>query len=49
MGVFWMFAGRPAFITFYIAIAAAIANDAPILLADEPTGELDTVNARIIS
>jgi ABC-type lipoprotein export system ATPase subunit len=31
-----------------IAIAAALANDAPVLLADEPTGELDTVNARII-
>jgi putative ABC transport system ATP-binding protein len=31
-----------------IAIAAALANDAPILLADEPTGELDTVNSRII-
>jgi putative ABC transport system ATP-binding protein len=31
-----------------IAIAAALANDAPILLADEPTGELDTANARII-
>ncbi len=31
-----------------IAIAAALANDAPILLADEPTGELDTVNARLI-
>jgi len=31
-----------------IAIAAALANDAPILLADEPTGELDTTNARII-
>jgi putative ABC transport system ATP-binding protein len=31
-----------------IAIAAALANDAPILLADEPTGELDTVNARMI-
>lgn len=31
-----------------IAIAAALANDAPILLADEPTGELDTVNARIV-
>src|SRR3972149_2777146 len=29
-----------------IAIAAALANDAPILLADEPTGEVDTVNAR---
>jgi putative ABC transport system ATP-binding protein len=31
-----------------IAIAAALANDAPILLADEPTGELDTANARVI-
>jgi putative ABC transport system ATP-binding protein len=31
-----------------IAIAAALANDAPILLADEPTGELDTVNAKIV-
>jgi putative ABC transport system ATP-binding protein len=31
-----------------IAIAAALANDAPVLLADEPTGELDTTNARII-
>jgi putative ABC transport system ATP-binding protein len=31
-----------------IAIASALANDAPILLADEPTGELDTTNARII-
>jgi putative ABC transport system ATP-binding protein len=29
-----------------IAIAAAIANDAPVLLADEPTGELDTVTAK---
>jgi putative ABC transport system ATP-binding protein len=31
-----------------IALAAALANDAPVLLADEPTGELDTVNARIV-
>ncbi len=31
-----------------IAIAAALANDAPVLLADEPTGELDTANARMI-
>ncbi len=31
-----------------IAIASALANDAPVLLADEPTGELDTANARII-
>ena len=31
-----------------IAIAAAIANDAPVLLADEPTGELDTVNAKCV-
>jgi putative ABC transport system ATP-binding protein len=32
-----------------IAIASALANDAPVLLADEPTGELDTANARIIA
>ncbi len=32
-----------------IATASALANDAPILLADEPTGELDTANARIIA
>jgi len=31
-----------------IAIAAALSNDAPVLLADEPTGELDTVNARCV-
>ena len=32
-----------------IAIASALANDAPVLLADEPTGELDTANARAIA
>jgi putative ABC transport system ATP-binding protein len=32
-----------------IAIASALANDAPILLADEPTGELDTANAKMIA
>jgi putative ABC transport system ATP-binding protein len=32
-----------------IAIATALANDAPVLLADEPTGELDTVNARCVA
>jgi putative ABC transport system ATP-binding protein len=32
-----------------IALAAALANDAPVLLADEPTGELDTVNAKIVA
>jgi len=31
-----------------VAMAAALANDAPIILADEPTGELDTTNAKII-
>lgn len=31
-----------------VAMAAALANDAPLILADEPTGELDTVNAKIV-
>jgi putative ABC transport system ATP-binding protein len=31
-----------------IALSAALANDPPLILADEPTGELDTVNARIV-
>ncbi|MHA2427833.1 MAG: ABC transporter ATP-binding protein [Candidatus Hermodarchaeia archaeon] len=31
-----------------VAIAAAIANDPPIILADEPTGELDSETSQVI-
>ena len=31
-----------------IALAAALANDPELILADEPTGELDTMNSKVV-